>query len=107
MLERSAPFFVSPFAPCEGAEEGAESFFLPASNTISMTRLLASRFVAEIARVYTPSVIRDLAWRRSSCAVLRSTPAARRFVAREWRKLCHPIALPSIPARITAGRMIF
>jgi integrase len=52
-----------------------------------MTRLLASRFVAEIARVYTSSVIRELAWRKSSCAVLRSTPAARRFVARECR-LC-------------------
>ena len=66
-----------------------------------------ARFVAEIARVYTSSVTRELAWRRSSCAVLRSTPAARRFVAREWRKLCHPIAFPSIPARTTAGRMIF
>jgi hypothetical protein len=32
---------------------------------------------------------------------------ARRFVAREWRKLCHPIAFPLIPARSTAGRMIF
>jgi hypothetical protein len=42
------------FSPREGAEEGAESaFFLPASNTIVITRLLASRFVAEIARVYT------------------------------------------------------
>jgi hypothetical protein len=61
VLERSALFFVSPFAPREGAEEGAESFFLPASNTISITRLLASRFVAEIARVYTSSVIRELA----------------------------------------------
>jgi hypothetical protein len=59
LLERSAPFFFSPFAPREGAEEGAESFSLPTSNTISMTRLLASRFVAEIARVYTSRVIRD------------------------------------------------
>jgi hypothetical protein len=51
VLERSAPFFVVHFAPSEGADEGTESFFLPASNTISMTRLLASRFLAEIARV--------------------------------------------------------
>jgi hypothetical protein len=60
-----------------------------------------------VPRSYTSSVIRELAWHRSSCAVLRSTPAARRFVAREWRKLRHPIALPLIPARTTAGRMIF
>jgi hypothetical protein len=26
--------------------------------------------------VYTSSVFRELAWRKSSCAVLRSTPAA-------------------------------
>ena len=71
MLERSAPFFVLPSAPFEGAGEGAESAFLPASNTISITLLLASRLVAEIARVYTSSVIREFAWRRSSCAVLR------------------------------------
>ena len=79
MLERSAPFFVFPFAPFEGAEEGAESTFLPASNTISITLLLASRLVAETARVYTSTVIREFAWRRSSCAVLRSTPADRRL----------------------------
>jgi hypothetical protein len=41
--------------------ERAESAFLPASNTIFITRLLASRFVAEIAREYTSSVIRELA----------------------------------------------
>jgi hypothetical protein len=57
--------------------------------------------------VDTSSVIREFAWRRSSCAVLRSTPAARRLVAREWRKLCHPIVLSLISARVTAGRMIF
>jgi hypothetical protein len=103
-----APFFLPAFPLSEGAEEGAESnFFLPASNTIVITRLLASRFVAEMACVYTSSVIREFAWRNSSCAVLRSTPAARRLVASEWRMLCHPIALPLIPARITAGRMIF
>ena len=87
MLEVLAPLLLRAALPSEGAEEGAESCFFPASNTMSMTRLLASRFVAEIARVYTSSVIRELAWRKSSCAVLRSTPAARRFVARECR-LC-------------------
>jgi hypothetical protein len=45
----------------EGAGEGAESVFFPASNTICMNLSLASRFVAEIARVYTSSVIRELA----------------------------------------------
>ena len=57
MLERSAPFFVFLFAP----SEGAESVFLPASKINSITLLLASRFVAEIARVYTSSVIREFA----------------------------------------------
>ena len=42
-------FFHFPFAPHEGAEEGSESFFFPASNTISLTRFLASRFIVEIA----------------------------------------------------------
>jgi hypothetical protein len=45
----------------EGAGEGAEFWPFPASNTISMTLLLASRLFAEIARVYTSSVIRELA----------------------------------------------
>jgi hypothetical protein len=43
-----APFLLSIFL----LSEGAESFFLPSSNTISMTRLLTSRLIAEIARVY-------------------------------------------------------
>jgi hypothetical protein len=35
-----------------GADEGAESaFFLPASNTIVITRSLGSRFVADMVRV--------------------------------------------------------
>jgi hypothetical protein len=55
----------------------------------------------------TSRVIREFARCTTSCAVLRSTPAARGFVASDWRKLCYPIALPLIPARITAGRMIF
>ena len=66
MLERVlkvlGPFLLPAFLPFEGVEEGAESaFFLPASNTIVITRLLASRFVAEMARVYTSSVIREFA----------------------------------------------
>ena len=53
MLEVLAPLLLCAVLPFEGAEEGAESaFLLPASNTIVITRLLASRFVAEIARVY-------------------------------------------------------
>ena len=52
MLERSALFFLFPFAFSGNAEQGAESVFLPASNTPSITLLLASRFVAEMARVY-------------------------------------------------------
>lgn len=36
---------------CEGAGEGAEILAFPASITISITLLLASRFVSEIARV--------------------------------------------------------
>ena len=64
MLERVlrflAPFLLSVFLPREGAEAGAGSAsFFPASNTIVMTRLLASRLVAEMARVYTSSVIRE------------------------------------------------
>jgi hypothetical protein len=57
VLERSAPFLVFEFAPFEDAE----SLFFPASSTIVMTLLLASRFVAEIALVYTSSVIREWA----------------------------------------------
>ena len=49
--ERSAPFFFCGCAPRAGADEGAENAFFPASNTISITRLLASRFFAEMARV--------------------------------------------------------
>jgi hypothetical protein len=45
----------------EGAGEGAEISALPAPINISMTLLLASRFVAEIACVYTSSVIREFA----------------------------------------------
>ena len=41
--------------------KGADFWPFPASNTISMTLLLASRLFAEIARVYTSSVIRELA----------------------------------------------
>jgi hypothetical protein len=41
--------------------KGAESCLVPASNIICMTRSLAWRFVAEIARVYTSRVIRELA----------------------------------------------
>jgi hypothetical protein len=46
---------------CEGAGEGAELLHLPFSITISMTLLLASRLVAEIARVSMSSVIREFA----------------------------------------------
>ena len=64
VLIKSAPFLVgaiwlTPFR--EGANKGAESFFLPAYRTISITPLFASRFVAETARIETSSVIRRLA----------------------------------------------
>jgi hypothetical protein len=39
------------FLFCEGADEGAGSAFSLGSNIVTITRLLASRFVAEIARV--------------------------------------------------------
>jgi hypothetical protein len=61
VLEVLAPLLLLVVLLFGGAEEGVESAFLPASNTISMTRLLASRFVAEIARVYISRVIRELA----------------------------------------------
>jgi hypothetical protein len=51
VLKGFAPSSLPFFRLREGAEEGAESAFLPASNTICITRLLASRFVAEIACV--------------------------------------------------------
>ncbi len=55
VLKVLAPFFLLAFPLSKGADEGAASaFFLPASKTIVITRLLASRFVAEIARVYPP-----------------------------------------------------
>ena len=64
MLGFLAPFLLPVFLSRKGAEEGAGSaFFFPASNTIVITRLLASRLVAEIARVYTSSVIREFASR--------------------------------------------
>ena len=60
VLRSLAPFLLSVFLPREGAEAGAGSAaFFPAFNTIVITRLLASRLVAEMARVYTSSVIRE------------------------------------------------
>ena len=63
MLERVlrflAPFLLSVFLPREGEEGAGSASFFPASNTIVITRLLASRLVAEMARVYTSSVIRE------------------------------------------------
>ena len=40
-------------------------------------------------------------------ATLMSTPSDLRLVAREWRKLCQPICLPTIPIRANAGRTLF
>jgi hypothetical protein len=34
-------------------------------------------------------------------------PQCPKFVASEWRKLCHPICLPTMPARANAGRILF
>jgi hypothetical protein len=53
VLRVLAPFLLFALPLREGAEEGAEICFLffPASKTIVITRLFASRFVAEIARV--------------------------------------------------------
>ncbi len=52
VLKVLAPFLLFDFPLREGAGEGAESAFLsPASRTIFITRSLASRFVAETARV--------------------------------------------------------
>ena len=45
----------------EGAGEGAEIVFFPASRNICITRSLASRLVEEMALVYTSNVIRELA----------------------------------------------
>jgi len=59
VLSRKGAEFPAPFllpssisgSRCEGAGEGAEILALPASITISITLLLASRFVSEIARM--------------------------------------------------------
>jgi hypothetical protein len=60
VLRVLAPFFLLAFPLSEGADEGAEiAFFLPASKTIVITRLLASRFVAEMARVLNRAVLVD------------------------------------------------
>ena len=61
VLTRSAPSFFFVCAPFEGAEEGAESRFFPASRIICITLSLASRLVEEMALVYTSNVIRELA----------------------------------------------
>jgi hypothetical protein len=59
VLERSAPFIISAFAPFEGA--GSAFLFLSSCKTIVIMRLLALRSLAEIARVYTSSVIHEFA----------------------------------------------
>ena len=41
--------------------EGAEIVFFPASKNICITRSFTSRFVEEMARVYTSNVIRKFA----------------------------------------------
>ncbi len=45
----------------EGAGEGAEIVFFPASRNICITRSLAPRLVEEMAFVYTSSTIPELA----------------------------------------------
>jgi hypothetical protein len=47
----TTPVSKTAFKVREGAGEGAEIFFCPASNIICITRSLASRFVDEIALV--------------------------------------------------------
>lgn len=74
---------------------------------ISTTFELASRFRWDTARVRMSSVVRQLECRNNSWATLMPTPSVRRFVASEWRKLCQPICLSTMPARTGAGRILF
>jgi len=63
---------------------------VPTLETIIRTTLLcAARLFEVTACVYTSSVIRLFACRKSSCTVLMSSPFAFSNVPKEWRKVCN------------------
>ena len=51
MLQASAPLLLCAALPFEGAEEGAESYFFPASNTIESLPLAIEGAVATAANI--------------------------------------------------------